>query len=113
MYRTTILSGAITVPRVHKSIIIRTHADSKALMQNMRQIISELAPESAIFGITTVEQTVSQSATPWRFLSQLLELFAAIALLLAVIAIYGVVSYSIGERVPPKYSLLDQLGEFC
>jgi predicted permease len=87
-----------TEARIHKSIIIRTHADPKALMQSMRRIISELAPESAIFGITTVERTVSQSATPWRFLSQVLELFAVIALLLAVIGIYGVVSYSIGER---------------
>ena len=87
-----------TEARVHKSIIIRTHADPKALMQSTRRIISELAPESAIFGITTVEQSVLQSATPWRFLSQVLELFAVIALLLAAIGIYGVISYSIGER---------------
>jgi putative ABC transport system permease protein len=87
-----------TEARVHKSIVIRTHADPKALMQSMRRIISELAPESAIFGITTVESTVSQSATDWRFLSHILELFAAIALLLAVIGIYGVISYSIRER---------------
>ena len=87
-----------TEARVHKSIIIRTHADPKALMQSMRRVISDLAPESAIFGITTVQQTVSQSATPWRFLSQVLELFAGIALLLAVIGTYGVISYSIGER---------------
>jgi putative ABC transport system permease protein len=87
-----------TEARVHKSIVIRTHADPKALMQSIRRIISELAPESAIFGITTVERTVSQSATDWRFLSHILELFAAIALLLAVIGIYGVISYSIGER---------------
>lgn len=84
--------------RVHKSLIVRTHADPKALMQSMRRIISELAPESAIFGVTTVERTVSQSATPWRFLSQVLELFAGIALLLAVIGIYGVISYSVRER---------------
>jgi putative ABC transport system permease protein len=64
----------------------------------MGRIIAELAPESAIFGITTVERTVSQSATPWRFISEVLELFAGIALLLAVIGIYGVISYSIGER---------------
>ena len=51
-----------TEARVHKSIIVRTHADPKALMQSMRRIIAELAPESAIFGITTVERTVSQSA---------------------------------------------------
>ena len=87
-----------TEARVHKSIVIRTHADPKALMQSMRRIISELAPESAIFGISTVERTVSQSVTFWRFLSHILELFAAIALLLAVIGIYGVISYSIRER---------------
>jgi putative ABC transport system permease protein len=45
-----------------------------------------------------VEQTISQSATNWRFLSEILELFAGIALLLAVIGIYGVISYSIAER---------------
>jgi putative ABC transport system permease protein len=87
-----------TEARVHKSIIIRTHADPKSLMQSMRRVIADLAPESAIFGITTVERTVSQSATDWRFLSQVLELFAGIALLLAIIGIYGVISYSIGER---------------
>jgi len=87
-----------TEARIHKSIVIRTHADPKALMQIMRRIISELAPESAVFGITTVERTVSQSATDWRFLSYILELFAAIALLLAVIGVYGVISYSIRER---------------
>ena len=87
-----------TEARIHKSVVIRTHAEPKALMQSMRRIISQLAPESAIFGITTVERTVSQSATSWSFLSYLLELFAAIALLLAVIGIYGVISYSIRER---------------
>ena len=43
-------------------------------MENVRRTISELAPESAIFGITTVDKTVSNSAAPWRFLAQLLEL---------------------------------------
>ena len=87
-----------TEARIHKSLIIRTHSASKTLMENMRRTISELAPESAVFGITMVENTVSKSATPWRFLCQIMELVAAIALILAVIGIYGVISYSVGER---------------
>jgi len=87
-----------TETRIHKSLIVRTHSASKALMQNVRRTISELAPESAVFGITMVDQTVSKSAGPSRFLCQVLELVAAIALILAVVGIYGVISYSVGER---------------
>jgi putative ABC transport system permease protein len=87
-----------TESRIHKSLVIRTHFASKPLMQNVRRTISELAPESAVFGVAMVEQTVSNSAALWRFLCEALELFSAIALVLAVIGIYGVISYSVRER---------------
>jgi putative ABC transport system permease protein len=91
-------TGNLGESRLHKSLVVQTNYMSKALVEGVRRAVAELADDSPIFGITTVEQTVSDSARPWSFLARLLAIFASVALLLAVIGVYGVISYSVSER---------------
>jgi hypothetical protein len=70
------------VPRLGlRGAVAESRFVPKGLIESVRKAAGELAEDSPIFGITTVEKTLANSARQWSFLSKLLGLFAAAALL--------------------------------
>ena len=80
------------------TVVIRTESDPMRLAPAVRQAVLELDQEQPVYNIRTLEELFAKSVAPTRLHLVLFGIFAAVALILAVSGLYGVMNYSVAQR---------------
>ncbi len=80
------------------TFVVRSQSDPAHLAGAIRDTVRDIDPTLALSDIKTLEDMVGNSLAPRRFVVTLLGIFAGMALLMAVLGLYGVISYSVTQR---------------
>jgi len=90
--------GWFQAPRITMTYLVRTATDPMPLVDQLRQTVAEVYRKQPLYNIRTIEDAMSAELTSWRQYLWLLGTFAGIAALLALVGVYGLIAYGVGQR---------------
>ena len=94
----TIYLPYLQSPEMRMSLVLRTAADPRGMIHAAKNAIYAVDRDQPVYKIRTLRDVLSGSQASPRFTLLLLGVFAGVALLLASVGIYGVISYTIAQR---------------
>ena len=88
------------LPIFAQSIVLRTANDPRTEISALRSVVHDLDAGQPVIRLRTMQENIATSVNDERFRTTLLTIFATCALLLSVVGLYGLMTYTVMQRVP-------------